>query len=342
MTILYIYLFIMACTALSDKTVGYSSSKYQTQAEFKTKYPYRSNLFVILEFLEDLDPVEERLDKENYGKNECLTLLLQGLDALKETEDMLKKMPGDDLLVSNLVNTLKGLERFETCLQYQLNVNDPEIKHLDKHDLQLLLDTLTAMEAAEDKLLLTTLHPTSGGRPIHREAERTGIRVPIQPGTRSSISKPEKSGPYKKSKHNYDSYAPAHKYAPVAYCLEEAESLWTDPSNRDNYDGRTLTWKLIPDPLVVHNAAEYNAAFDGWDKVATWKGRTINGMQIVQNGLHYVTYEVDWAGSTSKLSGRVLPQGASTTFHHFNCHTNTEQVWGDFGGLLAFFGAYPP
>merc|ERR1719162_49030 len=90
-----------------------------------------------------------------------------------------------------------------------------------------------------------------------------------------SGSRYEQDAPYKKSKHNYDSYAPAHKYAPVAYCLEEAESLWSDPSNRANYDGRTLTFKLIPKPIVVHNAAEYDAVFDVWDKVATWKGKTI-------------------------------------------------------------------
>lgn len=149
---------------------------------------------------------------------------------------------------------------------------------------------------------------------------------------------------------NYDYTAPAYNYGaaysypttPASYtvprqpqrsCVQRATALWSDFSNRNLYDGRTLSWQLYPVVTTVTNKAEFNNVMDYWDSIiSAWK-TTVHSSQ--QSG-DTVMYQVNWEGTVSKTTGAVIPVGAPSTFHVFDCSTNVEKLWGDFHGIMVF------
>lgn len=136
---------------------------------------------------------------------------------------------------------------------------------------------------------------------------------------------------------NYGSYGGYGGYGLQMSCAQRARHLWDNwgaSNSRSKYDGRRLTWKQIPDDTVVSNAQEFNAVMDQWDALAKWQGRVVSSQQT---GNMVITM-VDWAGSKSNVNGKVFPSGKYTV-HLYNCATNSEEMTGDFGGVMAYFGA---
>lgn len=128
--------------------------------------------------------------------------------------------------------------------------------------------------------------------------------------------------------------------APVVQtCEAKAQSVWNFQGDfkteaKKLYDGRTLTWVQYPKPLKVTNRAEFDSAIDNWALVASWKGKTHNARRL-GNEVHF---ETSWTGSKSNINGYVTPADVPSTYHVFNCATNSEKVYADYGGVLVAMG----
>lgn len=138
----------------------------------------------------------------------------------------------------------------------------------------------------------------------------------------------------------YPYTVPRTNWAVPQTCSQRAPAVWNIASDfaataKKLYDGRTITWYQFPTPVTVTNKAEFDATIDGWAMVAAWTGKTLNSKTLGNT----VTFEVDWTGSKSLINGYVIPANAPTTYHVFDCNTNTEIVYADFTGVLKAMGA---
>jgi hypothetical protein len=129
--------------------------------------------------------------------------------------------------------------------------------------------------------------------------------------------------------------------APVVQtCEAKAQSGWNFQNDfkteaKKLYDGRTISWVQYPKPETVTNRAEFEQSIDNWSLVANWKAKTHNARRL-GNEVHF---EVSWTGSKSNINGYVTPADVPSTYHIYNCATNSEKVYADYGGIVAAMGA---
>lgn len=164
----------------------------------------------------------------------------------------------------------------------------------------------------------------------------TGLASGYNYGSYNYGSVPYTAAPaYGYNNFNYGYNVP-RTYVQPRSCAQIITDVWKgDAANPDKYDGRTVTWHMIPEKTIVRNAAENRAATDGFNQVARWVA-TPEDVQTLGNT---VQFYVDWKGSQSNINGAVVPAGGKhRTFHTYNCINRVEDVYGDFGGMFKFMG----
>jgi len=162
----------------------------------------------------------------------------------------------------------------------------------------------------------------------------------------NTVSSAAPAASWATSPYSYGYGLPAYNYGGFGYpynynfarpvpqtCAQRATSIWQDWSKMAaNYDGRRLSWMMIPTPNTVTNKAEMQTAIDNWNALATWKTRVYDVWTVGNS----VVFKVNWLGSVSNVNGKAANPDTISA-HFFDCNTNTETVYTDYGGVMSLF-----